>query len=313
MHSSHLRRYLKHGTLPQLRVFEAVVRHGSFTRAADELHMSQPTVSIQIRKLAETVGMPLFEQMGKRIHPTPIARELYGACQDIFRTLSDVDRSITDLQGLKKGKLKLATSSAGKYLASRVVTAFVRQHPDMEVALHVTQREGLISRLGDNRDNIYLMTKLPADQDVVTQRILPNPMVVFASASHPLASERGIAFSRFVEEPLIMREPGSGTRLITEHAFASHGAVPRARMELGDNESIRDALLADLGVAVMSRHALGLEPDRQLVTLDVEGFPIEAHWHLVYPQGKQLTPIAQAFMQFLRIEAPHLMAPAARH
>lgn len=313
MHATHLRRYLKHGTLPQLRVFEAVVRHGSFTRAAEELHMSQPTVSIQIRKLAETVGMPLFEQMGKRIHPTSAARELYGACQEIFRTLSDVDRSITDLQGLKKGKLRLATSTAGKYFASRVLATFVRQHPDMEVALHVNHREGLIDRLGENRDDIYLMTKLPTDEDIVSQRILPNPMVVFAAAGHRLARERHIPFARLAEEPLIMREPGSGTRLLTEQAFEARGLSPRVRMELGDNESIRDALLADLGVAIMSRHALGLNPDLALTTLDVEGFPIEAYWHLVYPVGKQLTPAAQAFMQFLRDEAPQLMAPAAQH
>jgi len=312
MQQGKIRRYLKHGMLPQLRVFEAVARHGSFTRAAEELYLAQPTVSVQIRKLTETVGLPLLEQIGKRVHPTGAGRELYSACQDIFRTLDSVESALADIRGLKSGSLRVATSTSGKYLVPRLLAAFSKLHPGIGISLHVNSRKSVLDRLAGNMDDLYVFSNPPEDDDVVVQRILANPLVVFARADHPLAGERRIPFERFATEPLLMREPGSGTRMITERLFARHGLEPLADMELGSNEAIRETMLAGLGTSILYRYSLGLGADfGRLAMLDVEGFPVESHWHLVYPVGKRLSFVTETFMEFVRKEAPRVMADAS--
>ena len=315
MQPGKIRRYVKHGMLPQLAVFEAVARHGNFTRAAEELYMAQPTVSIQIKKLTETMGLPLLEQVGKRVYPTEAGRVLQAACEDIFRRIAGTEDALANLRGLKSGRLQLAVSTSGKYFAPRMLVAFVQQHPGVEVSLQIHHRDTLLDRLAANADDLYIFTNPPPDGDVVTQAILPNPMVVFARADHPLAAQKHIPFARFAQEPFLIREPGSGTRMTSLEIFAAHGLKPSVRMELSTNEAIKQAILAGLGVSIMSRYTLGLDTEQdQLVTLDVEGFPLERHWYFVYPVGKQLPIVAQAFMDMVRKEArplvfDHLAAP----
>ena len=302
-----IHRYLKHGTLQQLSVLEAVARLGSFTRAAEELYMSQPTVSVQIKKLTETVGLPLFEQVGKRAHLTDAGRELCASCQEIFGKLVAVEDRFASLRGLESGSLRLAVSTTGKYFAPRMLAAFVQKYPGIEVALQIHNRERLLERMSENLDDLYIFTNPPTDAEIVTQMILPNPMVVFARADHPLAQQKKIPFERFAREPFLMREPGSGTRMVAQEIFESHGKKPVVRMELSTNEAITQAILAGLGVSIMSRYTLGLDTGHdRLVTLDVEGFPIARHWYFVYPVGKQLSMVSQAFMDFVRQEARHL-------
>lgn len=306
MPQSKIHRYLKHGTLPQLSVFEAVARLGSFTRAAEELYLAQPTVSVQIKKLTETIGLPLFEQVGKRVHLTEAGRELRTACQDIFKRLDTAEDGFDEIRGLKSGRLRLAVSTAANYYAPRMLAAFVLQHPGVEVSLQIHHREALIARMAENADDLYVFANPPTDAEIVTQMILPNPMVVFAHPDHPLAQEDGIPFEDFAREPFLMREPGSGTRMVAQRIFDAHGVTPRVRMELSTNEAIRQAILAGLGVSIMSRYTLGVDvEENQLATLDVEGFPLAHHWHFVYPVGKQLPVAAQAFMDFVRRNAKH--------
>lgn len=311
MQTGKIRRYLKHGMLPQLRVFEAVARHGSFTRAAEELYLAQPTVSVQIRKLTETVGMPLLEQIGKRVHPTGAGRSLYAACQEIFRTLDGVESSLSDFRGLKAGTLRIATSTSGKYLVPRLLAEFVKLHPGIAVTLHVNHRKAVLERLFQNVDDLYVFSNPPEEENVVVQRILPNPLLVFARADHPLARARRIPFARLAREPLLMREPGSGTRMIAERLYARHGLEPLIGMELGSNEAIRESILAGFGVSFLYRYSLGLDAEYgQLAPLDVEGFPVESHWHLAYPVGKRLPFVTESFMDFARMESPRVMAEA---
>ena len=308
MQQSKIRRYLKHGTLPQLSVFEAVSRLGSYTRAAEELYMAQPTVSVQIKKLTDTIGLPLFEQLGKRVHLTDAGRELYATCQGIFETLNTAEDNFANLRGLKSGRLRLAASTTGKYFAPRLLAAFVQQHPGIEVSLQIHHRETLLDRMSENADDLYIFTNPPPESEAMRQVILPNPMVAFARADHPLARQKNIPFERFAREPFLMREPGSGTRMVAQQVFESRGAKPSIRMELSTNEAIKQAILAGLGVSIMSRYTLGLDVEQdQLVTLDVEGFPLEHHWHFVYPIGKQLPMVAQAFMDFSRQQAKSLV------
>lgn len=308
MPQSKIRRYLKHGTLPQLSVFEAVARLGSFTRAAEELYMAQPTVSVQIKKLGESIGLPLFEQVGRKTHLTDAGRLLYATCEEMFAALTRVEDRFADLRGLKAGRLRLAVSTTGKYFAPRMLAAFVQKHPGVDVALQIHNRQALIERLNNNADDLYIFANPPQDIDVVTQMILPNPLVAYANANHPLARERRIPFARFAAEPFLIREPGSGTRMIVQQIFDQHGVKPNIRMELGSNEAIKQAILAGLGVSIMSRYNLGLDTENdRLATLDVKGLPIEGHWYFVYPVGKQPTLVAQSFMEFVRKEGKQLV------
>lgn len=306
-----IRRYLKHGTLPQLRVFEASARLGSFAGAAQELHIAPPTASVQIKKLTATVGLPLFEQVGRRIYLTEAGRELYARCNEVFRTLDDLEEKLTHIRGLRSGHLQLAVSSTARYFAPRLLGAFMKRYPGIDTALQVHNRSMLLERLANNEDDLYIFADAPEDREVIVQTILPNPLVVFARSDHVLAREKKIPFARLAREPFLMREPGSGTRAMTLRIFEQHRLTPRTRMELSSNEAIREAILAGVGLSILSRYMLGLEPEHSgLVCLDVEGFPLESYWQLVYPVGKQLSPVARAFMDFTRGEAKSLARAA---
>ena len=324
MPRSAIRRYMRHGMLPQLALFEAAARLGSYTRAADELHFAQPTVSTQLKKLCETLDVPLFEQVGKKMFLTPAGAVLYDGCRELFAVLGRVDDSLSNLRTLEQGRLRLAVSSTGKYFAPRLLAAFVQRHPKIEVSLQIHNRRHLIDRLAANEDDLYIFANPPTEQEVVCQPILTNPLVVFARDDHPRAGQRRIPFAALASEPFLMREPGSGTRLVTYEAFDRHGITPLVRMELSTNEAVKQAILAGLGISILSKYTLGLDTDHaQLTILDVEGFPIERPWQFAYPVGKQVSPVARAFMDFVRREAAALVqdhlgtvsarAPSAGH
>lgn len=304
MPQSSLRRYLRHGMLPQLAVFEAAARLGSFTRAGEALHLAQPTVSTQLKKLSDTLGLPLFEQVGKKVHLTEAGRALYDGCGELFGAFARIEESLSSLRGLDAGRLRLAVGTTGKYFAPRLLGAFVQRYPNIEVSLQIHNRQGLIDRLARNEDDLYVFSDPPREYEVVCQPILPNPLVVFARSDHPLAGRRAIPFAALAAEPFLMREPGSGTRMMVYEAFDRRGLAPKVRMELSTNEAIKQAILAGLGVSVMSRYTLGLDTEHTgLVVLDVEGFPMERQWQFVYPVGKVVSPVARAFMDFVRAEA----------
>ena len=308
MSQPNIHRYLRHGTLPQLRLFEATARLGTFTRAAQELHMAQPTASVQIRKLSETVGVPLFEQVGKRLYLTDAGRRLHESCKEVFRAFTTLDESLAGMRALDSGRLRLAVSTTGICFAPRLLGAFVGLHPGVETSMQAHNRQTLVNRLANNEDDLYLFADAPEMEDVVAQELLPNPLVVLARDDHPLASDKNIPFECLAREPFLIREEGSGARRITMRLFGERGLAPKIRMELPTNEAIKEAILAGLGVTIMSRHTFGLDPESsRYVCLDIEGFPLENHWYLVYPQGKQLSPVARAFLDFARAEAKGLV------
>jgi DNA-binding transcriptional LysR family regulator len=290
--------------LPQLAVFEASARLGSFTRAAEELHLAQPTVSTQIKKLTETVGLPLFERIGKKIHLTAAGQALCEGARDLMGTLSRVDQLLASLRGLHAGRLRLAAGTGCEHFVAHLLAAFVERHPAIEVSLELHNRGRLIERLAANADDLYVFANPPAGEEIVSQVIAPNRIVACARKDHPLAGERSIAFPRFALEPFLAREPGSGTRMSSDALFERHAIAPRLRMELSSNESIRQAVLAGLGVSIVSRRTFAGD----LAVLEVEGLPLERPWQIVYPVGKQVTPTAQAFMKLARDESPRLFS-----
>lgn len=298
---------MKQATLHQLKVFEAVARHSSFTRAAEELFLTQPTVSMQVKQLAKAVGLPLFEQIGKRLYLTAAGRELLATCQEIFEELSLFEIAVADLKGLKQGYLRLAVITTAKYVIPRLLGPFCQRYPGIDVSLKVTNHEHALERLTDNRDDLYILSQLPEDLDVSSHPFVENPLVVLAPRQHPLAQKKNIPLKRLAEEPFIMREPGSGTRKAVQKLFDEHGISVKVKLELGSNEAIKQAIAGGLGISVLSRHTLALEgTTNQLTILDVENFPIQRYWYVVYPTGKQLSVITRTFFEYLLNEGKEI-------
>lgn len=275
--------------------------------------MAQATASVQIKKLSETVGLALFEHEGKRFYLTEAGERVYAGCSEVFRALSNMEQALIELRGVACGRLQVAVPSTAHYFTSRLLEAFLLRNPGVHASLQVHDRAALIARLRKHEDDLYMLVEPPEGREVVAQALVPNPLVVLAHADHPLACENDIAFERLAREPFLMREPGSGTRMIVLRLFARHGMAPNIRMELTSDEAIREAVLAGLGVAILPRYAPGVDPVlTSAVCLDVEGFPLESHWHFVYPVGRRLPAAARAFMDFARAEAKSLFRDCLR-
>lgn len=291
-------------TWNQLRIFEAVARHLSHTRAAEELHVVQPTVSTQISQLSAAVGLPLFEQTGKKLHLTQAGRELLAACQELFDCWGRFEMGVADLKGMKRGTLRIAVVTTAKYFVPRLLGPFCRQHPGVDVALEVVNRDRVIERLAANLDDLYIMGVPPDQLPTERHAFLENPLVVIAPNDHPLARRRSIALTALAGEQWIAREAGSGTRIAGDRFLSAHHLKPRIRMQLGNNEAVKWSVAAGLGIAIISRHALMLEPMQdKLAVLDVQGFPVRRSWYVVFPKGKRLSVLAQGFFAYLRQEA----------
>ncbi|MEW5771483.1 MAG: LysR family transcriptional regulator [Pseudomonadota bacterium] len=298
-----------HLTLRQLKVFESAARHLSFSRAAEELHMSQPAVSMQMKKLTEDIGQPLLEQNGKRVRLTPAGQELANAAREILATLKRFELSLVARQGLSGGHLRLVAITTATYFVPRLLGEFAQLHPGVKVNLRVTNREQVLESLSSGLEDLYILGQPPEGMAVTAIPFLENPLVVLAPPSHPLARRKNIPLERLAEEPWLLREAGSGTRKAAERLFAEHGLKLTARMELGSNEAIKQAVLAGLGIAVMSRHALALHAPEQFSVLDVEGFPIQRQWYAVHPAGRQRTVVARTFLDFLLAHGPQYHTP----
>ena len=298
---------MRHATLHQLRIFEAIARRKNFTRAAEELFLTQPTVSAQIKQLTDVVGMPLFEQIGKRISLTAAGEELYKTAHNMFEQLALFEMGIANMQGLKKGKLRISTASTTMYFMPRFLGPFCLRYPGIDVSMQVMNREKNLERIGENLDDLYVFGQPPENIDVVSQPFLSNPLIVVAPPNHPLAGEKNIPLQRLAEEYFIIREAGSGTRMATERLFKQHGITMRVRLELGSNEAIKQAIIAGLGISVLSAHTLVLDnASGEFSILDVEEFPLQRHWYAVYPTGKQLSIVAQTFLDYLLNEGERL-------
>ncbi|MGB6296261.1 MAG: LysR substrate-binding domain-containing protein [Rivularia sp. (in: cyanobacteria)] len=289
---------MNQATLHQLRVFEAAARHSSFTRAAEELFLTQPTISMQIKQLTKSVGIPLFEQVGKRLYLTEAGRELFATCKEIFNTLAQFEMKVADLKGLKQGQLRLAVISTAKYFIPRLLGSFCQLYPGIEISLQVTNHEGILERMTTNQDDLYIMSQIPEHLDINYEAFLENPLVVLAPVNHPLAGERNIPISKLTNEPFIMREPGSGTRRAVQELFDKEDVKVKVKLELGSNEAIKQAIAGGLGISILSRHTL-MPYAEDLTILDVEHFPIKRNWYMVYPNGKQLSIVGRTYFEYL--------------
>ena len=303
---------MNQATLHQLKVFEAVARHNSFTRAAEELFLTQPTVSMQVKQLTKAVGMPLFDQIGKRLYLTQAGEELVKTCREVFEKLDQLEMTVADLKGLKQGRLRLAVITTAKYFVPRILGPFCKRYPGIDISLQVTNHEQILNRLSENLDDLYVMSQLPESIEVTYKPVLENPLVVLAPSDHPLTQEKNIPLERIAAEPFIMREPGSGTRKAVQDLFDEHKLSLKVQLDLGSNEAIKQAIAGGLGISILSLHTLALEcPSRQLSVLDVQHFPIERYWYAIYPTGKQLSIVAKAFLDYLLTEGKQVAQQTA--
>jgi LysR family transcriptional regulator, low CO2-responsive transcriptional regulator len=303
---------MKNVTLRQLKVFEAVANHLSFSRAAEELHLTQPAVSMQVQALAEQAGVPLFEQMGKRIYLTAAGEELLRHARRIGQQIQEAGDALAAIRGAKGGRLTLGVVSTAKYFAPRLLVAFRNEHPDADLHLGVFNREALVNQLADNQIDLAIMGTPPKEVETVSSVFADHPHVIIAPADHPLASRKRIDPADLASEPFMIREPGSGTRGAMERFFAGHGVALAHTTEMGSNETIKQAVMAGMGLAFISDHTIGLElAAGRLVRLPVSGTPVTRQWYVVHRADKQLLPMTLAFLDFVRLHGPRLIVEQA--
>ncbi len=290
-------------TLRQLKVFERVAKRLSFTRAAEELYLTQPAVSMQIKQFEEAIGLPLFERLGKKIYLTRAGEELYRLSKTISRNLDEAERLIEELKGTEGGRLVVAVASTVHYFAIRLLAEFCRKYPNVKVNFKVTNRKGLMQLLEENEADIVLMGQPPEEIDLVSEAFMDNPLVIIAPVGHPLAGRKRISLDELKNETFLMREQGSGTRTSVERYFAEWGVTLTASMEMNTNGAIKQGVEVGLGLGVVSWHTVDRElEDGRLVVLDVEHFPIMRKWYIVHRAGKQISGVAKAFEEFVRSE-----------
>ena len=288
-------------TLRQFRVFEAVARHLSFSKAAAELHLSQPAVSMQVRGIEAILGLPLTEQLGKKIYLTEAGREVLHASRSITARLDDLQAKLMQLRGIDSGCLSLAVTTTVSAAATDILARFRGQHPGVSIHLDVSNRESVLGQLAANRIDLAIMGQVPDGLDLEATRFMDNPLVVIAPPDHPLArKKKKVSIRDLATEPFLVREAGSGTRGAMERFFADKGQELRTSMEMSSNEAIKQAVQAGLGLGILSLQTLELELAlKRLVVLDVEGFPIMRHWYVVHRVDKRLSPATQAFKEFV--------------
>jgi DNA-binding transcriptional LysR family regulator len=294
-------------TFRQLKVFESVARLLSFTQAAQELHLSQPAVSMQIKQLEDSAGLPLFEQLGKKVYLTEAGREMYHYCRTIAAELEEAEDVLEQLKGIQRGHLDIAVASTANYFATRLLAAFAKQHEGVTFSLDVTNRESLLRQLENNDKDLVIMGRPPANMPLELEAFMENPLVVIAPPDHPLAGKK-VSLKQLQQESFVVREAGSGTRIAMERFFNEHGVSLQTGMEMTSNEAIKQSVEAGLGLGIVSIHTLALELEvGRLVVLQVEDFPILRHWYVVHRKGKRLSPIAEAFRQFVLSEAENIL------
>lgn len=304
---------LSRATLNQLRIFESAARHRHFGRAAAELHLSQPAVSIQLKQLEAAIGMPLFEQMGRRMYLTSAGEELSSHARAVLGRLREADEAMESLRGADAGEIHVASTTTAEYFVPRLLAEFRRGHPRLKIRLSVSNRERVVRALADNTVDLVVMGRAPHEIDTVATSFCGNPLGVIAAIDHSLAKRRNVAFSQLSSESFLIREQGSGTRDAMERVFSEHQFRPAETVEIGSNETIKQAVMAGMGVSFLSLHTIGLElATRRLAVLRVAGMPVMRDWCVIHRRAKRLSPAAAAFKTYLIAEGARLIERAMR-
>jgi DNA-binding transcriptional LysR family regulator len=299
---------MKNATFRQVKVFEAVARHLNYSRAAEELRMSQPGVSIHVKQLEGHAGLPLFEQLGKRIYLTSAGHEMLRYSRAIIQQFKEADEALAALKGIRGGRLDIAVISAGDYFFPGLLAEFCRRHENVTVRLTVNNREEIVHQLGENTTDLAVLLRPPENPDMIAEAFAPQPHVIIAAPEHALARKRHISLQALANEAFIVREQGSDTRIAMEELLAEYRVKFNVTMEIKSTETIKQAVIAGMGISFLSAHTIGTELELgRLSVLDVEGFPVMREWHIVHHKNKRLPPVAVAFKEFLLQEGAALI------
>ncbi len=295
-------------TLRQVHIFETVARYQSHTKAAAILHMTQPAVSMQMKQLESSLGIKLIERHGKSITLTREAESLRKYTSDIIQSYRALESYVDDIKGCEGGHLIISATTTANHFTSRILSAFSRLHPNVNLSLDVTNRKTILTQLELNQPDQVIMGEPPEELELDSEIINDNPLVIIAPADHPLRKEKNIPLEKIFAEKFVSREPGSGTRKAIERHLKKHNVGCESGLEMTSNEALKHAVAAGFGLGIVSGHTIDLElKSNYLCTLDVETFPILRHWHLVTRKGKPMSHIAAAFREFLLKECKKLI------
>jgi LysR family transcriptional regulator, low CO2-responsive transcriptional regulator len=298
-----------HFTLRQLQIFEKVASHLNYSHAAKELYLSQPAVSMQIKQLEENIGLPLFEQMGKRTFLTEAGRELFHYSRNITQQLGEMEAVFDEMKGLGHGKLTISVVNTANYFTPQLLARFCERYPNINMILQVANRDAVLKQLADNSTDLAILGQPPDGLDISAESFLDNPLVVISAPEHPLAKLKRVKFSQLAEETFLSREQGSGTRSAMERVFAQHKIQPHISMEMETNEAIKQAVQAGMGLGILSRHSIELELEtKRIAMLNVEHFPLLRNWFVAHRRNKRLSGAALAFKDFLVTEGKKIIA-----
>lgn len=299
---------LRHATLRQLQIFLVAAEHGGFGRAAQALHLTQPAVSMQMAQLSAAAGQPLFERAGRSTRLTEAGQALLPHAQRIAQTLRDASESLDALKGLRHGHLRVAVVATTQYFAPRLLARFRAQHPGVQVDVLIGERDHVIALLEKGQVDLAIMGRPPVHLPLVAEPFAQHPHGIIAPTDHPLAGKRRIEPRRLLAWPFVAREPGSGTRHAMTQYFAQQGLEPTIAQEMTSNESLKQAVMAGLGLAFISLHTVSLEHQTgHLVLLDAKGLPVVRSWYVLHLAHHRLPPSAQALKRFMHEDAPKLM------
>jgi DNA-binding transcriptional LysR family regulator len=280
----------------QLRLVLALAETGSVSGAARMMHVTQPTASMQLKDVADAIGLPIYEVVGRRVYLTEVGSELARTARAMAAEWDGFEQRVDALKGYTRGKLRVALVSTAKYFVPRLLGSFCKRYPEIDVSLEVLNRDGVVARLRNNLDDLYVMSVPPKDLDLVDAVFMANPLVVICASANPLAKQKSLSLADLSGQRFILREEGSGTRMAVDNCFKKLKFRPDLRLELGSNEAIKESVAGGLGISVISSHALhGNAKAHGVSVLNVAGFPVQSHWHVVHPKGKKLSPIASIF------------------
>lgn len=298
-----------HISLRQIRIFEAVGQAGSYTRAAEALHLSQPAISMQIKQLEKDTGITLFERRGRRMHLSSAGKELLRYASQVMHAYSDMLGTIDSMKAVSSGHLAVSVATTANYFATKLLAEFTAQHEGVTITLDVTNRQKLLDQLENHEPDLVIMGEPPRGYNLQSEQFMENPLVVIASPHHPLAGKSCLELPDVLGEQFIMREKGSGTRGAIEKHLSQYGVKQQTSLEMRSNETIKHAVEAGLGLGIVSAHTIQPEINSgRLVILNVESFPIQRHWHIVMRRGKKLSPVAKSFREFVCQEAPKFIS-----
>lgn len=290
----------------QLRLVLALSQTGSVSAAARVMHVTQPTASMQLKEIADVVGLPLYEVVSRKVYMTEVGLDLARTARMMATQWEEFEQRVGAVKGYMRGKLRVAVVSTAKYFVPRLLGTFCKRYPEIDVSFEVLNRDGVVSRLRNNQDDIYVMSTPPADMDLVDEVFMANPLVVIAATASPLVKQKNLALHDLADQRFILREKGSGTRMAVDNYFKAAKFQPNLRLELGSNEAIKESVAGGLGISVVSSHALhGHQREHGVRVVSIEEFPLASNWHVVHPKGKQLSPIAAVFKA-------HLLASASK-